>query len=81
MAAAVISAVTGLAHDIGLTVIAEGVETEQQAEVISRFGCDLAQGNYYARPMPADTIFDLPEGSDDRKVCVPNPATNQAVAL
>jgi diguanylate cyclase (GGDEF)-like protein len=49
--AAVVSAVTNLAHDLGLTVIAEGVETPEQRTVICRLGCDLAQGYHYARPM------------------------------
>lgn len=58
-AAAIISAVTGLAHDLGLTVVAEGVETRQQSDAISRLGCDLAQGYLFARPMRADAIGEL----------------------
>jgi diguanylate cyclase (GGDEF)-like protein len=54
--AAVVSAITGLAHDLGLTVIAEGVETRAQADAVCDLGCDLAQGFFYARPMPASAF-------------------------
>ncbi|MGN0367424.1 MAG: EAL domain-containing protein [Wujia sp.] len=39
---------------IGLDMIAEGVETEEQAEFLSSCGCDKAQGFYYAKPMPVE---------------------------
>lgn len=40
-----------LGHNLGLTVIAEGVEDERQANILSRLGCPLAQGFLFARPM------------------------------
>lgn len=40
-----------MARDIGLDLVAEGVETEEQAVFLSRCGCDTAQGFYYAKPM------------------------------
>ena len=39
---------------IGLDMIAEGVETEEQAEFLSSCGCDKAQGFFYAKPMPVE---------------------------
>jgi diguanylate cyclase (GGDEF)-like protein len=50
---AIVAAVTDLAHVLGLAVTAEGVETRIQRDQVSAFGCDLAQGYYFARPMPA----------------------------
>ena len=38
-------------QDIGLGMVAEGVETKEQAEFLSNCGCDIAQGFYYAKPM------------------------------
>jgi len=41
-----------MAHELGLRVVAEGVETAEQHEWLRRAGCDFAQGFFYARPMP-----------------------------
>ena len=40
-----------MSQDIGLCMVAEGVETKEQAEFLSNCGCDIAQGFYYAKPM------------------------------
>lgn len=45
-----------MAHDLGCAVIAEGVETPQQAELLRELGCDLAQGFLFARPAPASEV-------------------------
>ena len=42
-----------MSRDIGLGIVAEGVETSEQAEFLSRCGCDSAQGFYYSKPIPA----------------------------
>jgi EAL domain-containing protein (putative c-di-GMP-specific phosphodiesterase class I) len=48
-----IRAIVDLAHGLGLTVLAEGLETERQLEVLSTAGCDLVQGHLIHRPEPA----------------------------
>lgn len=48
--AAIVRAVTNLAHDLGMEVTAEGVETAAEAEFVRGVGCDYAQGWYYGRP-------------------------------
>jgi EAL domain-containing protein (putative c-di-GMP-specific phosphodiesterase class I) len=53
---AIVAAVTELAHVLGLSVIAEGVETDQQRDQVGAIGCDCSQGFFYARPMSADAI-------------------------
>jgi predicted signal transduction protein with EAL and GGDEF domain len=50
------NAVVSLGKALGLTVIAEGVETSLQADYLRRLGCDAAQGYYYARPQPAEQL-------------------------
>ncbi|MBY8964158.1 EAL domain-containing response regulator [Algiphilus sp. NNCM1] len=45
-----------LAHRLGLNVIAEGVETAADQEEVGRLGCEMAQGYYYARPLPLDQV-------------------------
>jgi diguanylate cyclase (GGDEF)-like protein len=53
---AIVSAVVDLAHNLGLTVVAEGVETVRQHHEVAALGCDACQGYYFARPMPADAF-------------------------
>ncbi len=52
-AMAVVDAVIRLAHALGLRVVAEGVETERQCEILATLGCDEFQGYLFARPMDA----------------------------
>lgn len=51
--AAIVGAMIGLALGLGLGVVAEGVEDELTWRRLNELGCDLAQGYYYARPLPA----------------------------
>jgi diguanylate cyclase (GGDEF)-like protein len=53
---AIAAAVTNLAHVLGLSVTAEGVETRDQRDAVLAMECDFAQGFYFARPMPAAAL-------------------------
>jgi diguanylate cyclase (GGDEF)-like protein len=48
-----VAMIINLAHSLQLNVVAEGVETEQQANIVSSLGCDQVQGFLYGRPVPA----------------------------
>ena len=50
---AIVRSTADLAHNLGLTVVAEGVENEWTLDLLSTFGCDQAQGYHIARPMPS----------------------------
>ena len=39
--------------------MAEGVETKEQVELLSKIGCDRVQGYYYAKPMPQEEFFEM----------------------
>ena len=56
-ARAIVSAVVHLAHDLGLGVVAEGVETAGQRDVLTSLDCDELQGYLFARPMPAHAVL------------------------
>jgi len=47
-------AIISMAHKLSLKVIAEGIETEQQAAILQQFGCDLGQGYLFAKPLPVE---------------------------
>lgn len=65
-AAAVVRAVIGLGRELGLSVVAEGVEDAETAEWLRDQGCDIAQGYHFAKPMAADGIPELVVGSRHR---------------
>ena len=48
-----VSAIVKLAHSLGLKVVAEGVETEQQSRLLGLLKCDEIQGYFLSKPLPA----------------------------
>jgi diguanylate cyclase (GGDEF)-like protein/PAS domain S-box-containing protein len=57
--AALVQAILSLAHNLGLQVVAEGVENRTQMESLISMNCDVMQGYLFARPLPADRIPEL----------------------
>ncbi|MGI1670483.1 MAG: sensor domain-containing phosphodiesterase [Neptuniibacter sp.] len=53
---AITKAVIALGQSLGLTVVAEGVETQQQATTLQGLGCDLLQGFHFSKPVPLDEL-------------------------
>jgi EAL domain-containing protein (putative c-di-GMP-specific phosphodiesterase class I) len=61
-AAALGATVIAMAHALGKTVVAEGVETIEQLDFLREHGCDVVQGYYLARPLPAAGVGELLAG-------------------
>jgi diguanylate cyclase (GGDEF)-like protein/PAS domain S-box-containing protein len=55
--ATIVKAMIGLAHNLQLSLTAEGVETRAQLDFLRAHGCDHAQGYFFGRPVPADEFF------------------------
>jgi len=60
----VVQAIVGLGKAMNLEVVAEGVETEQQLLMVTKYGCDLAQGFFIGRPMPETDFLDWCDSVD-----------------
>lgn len=53
----IIENVLQMDSELDITVLAEGVETKEQVELLQSIGCDQVQGYYYSKPMPEDDFF------------------------
>jgi diguanylate cyclase (GGDEF)-like protein/PAS domain S-box-containing protein len=60
--AAIVTATINLGHALGLSVIAEGIETEEVAQLLAHKGCDEGQGYLISRPVPAEAFLGLLDG-------------------
>jgi diguanylate cyclase (GGDEF)-like protein/PAS domain S-box-containing protein len=56
---AIVQMVIDLAHTFGMEAVAEGVESKKQAEQLKEMGCDMAQGYYFARPLPPEALSEF----------------------
>jgi EAL domain-containing protein (putative c-di-GMP-specific phosphodiesterase class I) len=56
--AVIVRSTIELGHNMGLMVIAEGVENEQSLSLLRKYGCDMAQGYFYSAPIDAAALFD-----------------------
>jgi EAL domain-containing protein (putative c-di-GMP-specific phosphodiesterase class I) len=54
-----VTAIIGLAHSLGMSVVAEGVETANQYRELTKLGSDFCQGFYFGRPMLAAKLDDF----------------------
>lgn len=55
----IISSVIEMSKKLNLTIVAEGVETNSQVDLLRNMGCDIAQGYYYAHPIPESEYYDM----------------------
>jgi diguanylate cyclase (GGDEF)-like protein/PAS domain S-box-containing protein len=71
-----VRAITAIAHNMGMDVVAEGVETIEQLELLREIGCEYAQGFYFSRPVDISTATGLIASSPwrDDDLCLPGNA-------
>lgn len=56
----IVETIINLAHKMGMDVVAEGIETEEQLNILKSLDCDIIQGYYFSRPIPEDDVKFLP---------------------
>jgi len=61
-AAIILSSIVAMGHDLGLTVVAEGVESQEQVDRLGELGCDFGQGYFIGKPMTAKQVNDALAG-------------------
>ena len=64
---AIAAATISLAHSLGLIVVAEGVETEEQLNFMKEKKCELIQGYYFSKPIPLDKLYTYHEEGEAKK--------------
>ena len=67
---AIVRSIIALGRSLGLQVVAEGVESHEQQQLLREFGCDLLQGYLYARPLPAVDVRPFVEALASREIDV-----------
>lgn len=64
----IVAAVVGLGQSLGMDTVAEGIETQEQADMLVRLGCDMGQGWHYGRPAPAKALPSIIELRQPRAI-------------
>ena len=77
---ALVKSIVTLADSLAIEVLAEGIETRKQEEVLINLGCDFAQGFLYAKPMPSNEVSEFIQRWDMTEHTTVNPTSNHSEA-
>lgn len=75
---AIVTAIIAMAHSLRLKVVAEGVETVEQARFLKSRGCLAAQGYYFGKPVPSETFIDMLRSAVELRALLPVPKSTSA---
>ncbi len=67
---ALVQAIIIMAHKLGIKVIAEGIETKAQRDLLVEAGCDFGQGYYYSKPLPGDKFLKLVDSWEQKHIAI-----------
>lgn len=54
--ASLVHSIVSLAHNLNLAVVAEGIETEKQCQLLDQYGCDIGQGYFFSKPLTGNQL-------------------------
>jgi PAS domain S-box-containing protein len=78
----IVAAVIGLGNSLDMVTLAEGIETEEQADILLWLGCDLGQGWLYGHPLPAESIPEMVHAAaQTRSIRMPSHANEPTFSL
>lgn len=63
----IVRSIIGMAHELDIKTVAEGVETEEQLNFLKENGCDYIQGYYYSRPLPEEEFIAFLEKENEKE--------------
>ena len=66
----IVRTIIGLAHNLDMSVVAEGVETKEHLDILKKFNCDFGQGYYFSRPVDRETAERLLCSCDENEGCL-----------
>jgi EAL domain-containing protein (putative c-di-GMP-specific phosphodiesterase class I) len=66
-----IKGIRTISHQMGCTVVAEGIETKEQWQLLRKLGVDYGQGYLFSRPMPIDGMLTMLENESEAKTSAP----------
>jgi EAL domain-containing protein (putative c-di-GMP-specific phosphodiesterase class I) len=69
-ASEIVRAMVSLAHNLNIKVVAEGIETQEQYQVLNKMDCDLGQGFLFSKPLDATSATQLAQGNANDLVVV-----------
>jgi predicted signal transduction protein with EAL and GGDEF domain len=76
----IVKTILSLGNNLGMGIVAEGVETHEQADLLRSLGCEYAQGYFFSKPLDSDEVARILVTSEPRSFTLPQDSSRQLVA-